>query len=72
MVAALRSRRLRGYGVDEVVLDPGDHADLLMQGRALQTGHSAWWRDEALERGATQFGQAILDCLREVAEERAA
>lgn len=72
VVAALRSRRLRGYGVDEVVLDPGGHADLLMEGRALQTGHSAWWRDEALERGATQFGQAILDCLTEVAEERAA
>lgn len=71
-VAALRSRRLRGYGVDEVVLDPTLHADLVTEGRVLQTGHSAWWRDEVLERGATQFGRAIVDCLREVAEERAA
>lgn len=59
-VALLRSRHLRGYAVDDVVLDPVDHADLLAEGRVLQTSHSAWWRDEVLARGAEQFGLAVL------------
>lgn len=60
---ALRSRRLRGYAVDEVVLTPGEHADLVVEGRILQTGHSAWWRDEVLRRGSRMFGDAILDAI---------
>ena len=31
------------------------------EGRVVQTGHSAWWRDEVLERGGQLWGQAILD-----------
>lgn len=59
---ALRSGRLRGYGVDDAVLDPA--CDLVTEGRVLQTGHSAWWRDEVLERGAEQFGRAVLAAVR--------
>lgn len=64
VVEAVRSQRLRGYAVDDVVLDPDTHADLLTEGRVLQTSHSAWWRDEVLHRGAEHFGQALLAALR--------
>ncbi len=62
MMVALRAGWVRGYGVDEVVLAEGSPTadlDLLRQGRVLQTGHSAWWRDEVLERGAAMFGASI-------------
>lgn len=62
--ASLRAGRLRGYAVDDVVLDPARDADLLQQGRVLQTGHSAWWRDEVLDRGRRMWGQALLDAVR--------
>jgi phosphoglycerate dehydrogenase-like enzyme len=62
LVPLLRSGKLRGYAVDDVVFGPGDggaHADLLREGRVLQTGHSAWWRDEVLERGGRMWAEAI-------------
>ena len=58
--AALRAGRLGGYGVDDTVLDPAVDGDLLEQGRVLQTGHSAWWRDEAMARGARMWGDRLL------------
>lgn len=63
---ALRGRRLRGFAIDDVVLDPHRDADLLDEGRVLQTGHSAWWRDEVLERGSRLFGEAILAAVDDV------
>lgn len=60
MVTAVRLGLIRGYGVDDIVLDAAEHADLLSQGRILQTAHSAWWKDEALARGSMMFGEAIL------------
>ncbi len=57
---ALRGGQLRGYAVDDIVYDPVGDADLLAEGRVLQTAHSAWWRDEVLTRGAAHFGRAIL------------
>lgn len=59
-VVALRTRRLRGYAVDDVVVDPDRDGDLTREGRLLQTGHSAWWRDEVLERGARMWGEHLL------------
>lgn len=59
-VAAVRSGRLRGYAVDDTVLDVDEHADVLREGRVLQTGHSAWWRDETLERGRRMWGAELL------------
>jgi lactate dehydrogenase-like 2-hydroxyacid dehydrogenase len=61
--AMLRAGRLRGYAVDDVVVDPAAAADLVEQGRLLQTGHSAWWRDEVLERGRLKWGEALLDAV---------
>jgi phosphoglycerate dehydrogenase-like enzyme len=59
-VAAVRSGRLRGYAVDDVVVDPESDGDLVAQGRVLQTGHSAWWRDEVLERGRRMWARHLL------------
>lgn len=56
---AVRSGRLRGYAVDGVVCDPEADADLLTEGRVIQTGHSAWWSDEVLERGGAMWGENI-------------
>lgn len=59
-VAAVRSGRLRGYAVDDTVLDPAVDGDVLEQGRVLQTGHSAWWRDEVLVRGRDMWAERLL------------
>jgi phosphoglycerate dehydrogenase-like enzyme len=58
--AALRTRRLRGYAVDDRIADLIADADLLREGRLLQTGHSAWWRDETLTRGARLWGERLI------------
>lgn len=55
--AAVRAGTLRGYAVDDVVFGPGD-ADLLAEGRVVQTGHCAWWADEVLARGGEQWLRA--------------
>lgn len=57
---AVRAGRLRGYAVDDVVLDPRADGDLLVEGRVLQSGHSAWWRDEVLERGRRMWARNLL------------
>ncbi|MFI6575349.1 2-hydroxyacid dehydrogenase [Nocardiopsis sp. NPDC050513] len=63
-VEYVRSGRLRGYAVDDTVLDPDRHTDVLAEGRVLQTGHSAWWRDETLDRGARMWGERLLAAVR--------
>jgi hypothetical protein len=30
------------------------------EGRLLQTGHSAWWRDEVMQRGARMWGERLI------------
>ncbi len=62
VVAAVRSGHLRGYAVDDVVFGP-DEADLLTEGRLLQTGHTAWWSDETLNRGAHAWLDTVLGLL---------
>ena len=64
VTAALRAGQLRGYAVDDVVLDANADDDLLCTGRVLQTGHSAWWRDEVLQRGAAMWGERLVAAVR--------
>jgi phosphoglycerate dehydrogenase-like enzyme len=64
VVASIRAGHLRGYAVDDELLDAPELEDLRREGRLLQTGHSAWWSDETLARGAVMWGehiQAMLD-----------
>ena len=65
VVAALRLRHLRGYAVDATPFDRLEHADLMAEGRIVQTGHSAGWRDEVLARGAEQLARAIVAAVRQ-------
>jgi phosphoglycerate dehydrogenase-like enzyme len=60
VITSLRSGHLRGYAVDDEVADRIAHADVLREGRLLQTGHSAWWRDETLGRGAILWGERLI------------
>lgn len=59
---ALQARSLRGYAVDEIIV-PDNSVDVVREGRLIQTAHSAWWRDEVLERGRTMFTEAISTAL---------
>ncbi|MFE3456829.1 2-hydroxyacid dehydrogenase [Nocardiopsis aegyptia] len=65
VLESVRSERIRGYAVDDSVLDPVCDDDVLSQGRVLQTGHSAWWRDETLERGARMWGERLVAAVRD-------
>ncbi|WP_305785689.1 2-hydroxyacid dehydrogenase [Symbioplanes lichenis] len=58
-VAALRTGHLRGYGVDDDLRDPA-YDDVVREGRLLQTGHSAWWRDETMSKGAEAWGRRLI------------
>lgn len=60
ITAAIRAGAVRGYAVDDVVLDPAADGDLLAEGRVLQTAHSAWWRDEVLDRGRRMWAHHLL------------
>lgn len=60
VVASIRSGHLRGYAVDDALLLAPELEDLRREGRLLQTGHSAWWSDETLERGAVMWGEHIV------------
>ena len=62
--AAVRRGHLRGYAVDDTLFDPVRDRDLLDEGRVLQTGHSAWWRDEVLDRGAQMWGERLVAAVR--------
>jgi phosphoglycerate dehydrogenase-like enzyme len=64
VTGALRRRHLRGYAVDDHL--PGADPDLVREGRLLQTGHSAWWRDEVLRRGARMWGDRLVAAARGV------
>ena len=64
VAAAVRGGGLRGYAVDDEVISPDRDGDLLTQGRILQTGHSAWWRDEVLDRGRQMWGEHVLAAVR--------
>lgn len=58
--AAIRARSLRGYAVDDAVVDGHTDGDLLAEGRVLQTAHSAWWRDEVLDRGRHMWAEHLF------------
>lgn len=60
VVGSIRAGHLRGYALDEAVFGGPLVADLLTQGRILQTGHSAWWSDEVLARGGRMWAEHVV------------
>ena len=51
VVALVASGHLAGYAVDDRLSDRRTAGPLVAQGRILETGHTAWYSNEALERG---------------------
>lgn len=51
MVAAVRCGRVLGYAVDDRLRDRDAAARLIAEGRIIETGHTAWYSQEALDRG---------------------
>lgn len=56
--AALAARRLRGYAVDDT--RPIYRRHRLEPGRLLQTGHTAWYSDQAIRRGTEAWVRNII------------
>ena len=54
---ALKEKKLMGYAVDNYI---GDFSEGLDYGRILQTGHTAWYSTEAIERGTSQWVENII------------
>jgi lactate dehydrogenase-like 2-hydroxyacid dehydrogenase len=50
VLQSIRDKRLAGYAVDDKVFTNGQLTSI-EQGRILQTGHTAWYSNEAMERG---------------------
>jgi lactate dehydrogenase-like 2-hydroxyacid dehydrogenase len=57
VIDALKEKRLMGYAVDD---DIGDFSAELDYGRVLQTGHTAWYSTEAIERGTDKWVKNII------------
>lgn len=51
IIDSIRARHLRGYAVDDAVFSEQEAGDLIREGRILQTGHTAWYSTEVIERG---------------------
>jgi len=51
VVEAIAAGRLRGYAVDDIIQDRERAHRLLEEGRIVETGHTAWYSQEALDRG---------------------
>ncbi len=65
IVRAVEDGRVAGYALDDRLVDRERAARLLREGRIVETGHTAWYSQEALDRG--------LDCwVRNVTELAAA
>ena len=60
VLQAIRARQLAGYAVDERVYSPEDLA-MVESGRILQTGHTGWYSDEAMQRGCAQWINHLIE-----------
>ena len=60
MVEAVRQRRVAGYAVDDRLADRAAAARLLAEGRIIETGHTAWYSDEALQRGLDAWVDNVI------------
>jgi phosphoglycerate dehydrogenase-like enzyme len=60
MVTAVRQRRVAGYAVDDWLRDRAGAARLLAEGRIIETGHTAWYSQEALDQGLDTWVDNIV------------
>lgn len=59
VVAAIKEKRLEGYAVDDAI-DVFLNDPEIQPGRILQTGHSAWYSTEAIQRGTEEWVENIV------------
>ncbi|WP_055905280.1 NAD(P)-dependent oxidoreductase [Lysobacter sp. Root559] len=64
VLEAIAARRLAGYAVDDYVFSDAQTRHL-EPGRILQSGHSAWYSDEAMARGLQQWVESLVRLARE-------
>ena len=60
VVDAVASGHLAGYAVDDRIHDRTRAARLAAEGRILETGHTAWYSDEAIERGVDCWVENVV------------
>lgn len=58
LISAINAEQISGYAVDEV-LDRSDLPSLSDYGRVLETGHTAWYSNEAMELGIEEWTNNI-------------
>lgn len=64
VVAALESGRLAGYALDDRLTARDQAEHLIAQGRIVESGHTAWYSDEALARGLDDWVENIVALVR--------
>ena len=60
--SALQAKRIAGYALDDYVFSAAEVAQL-EHGRLLQTGHTAWYSDEAMQRGTDLWIQQLAEMI---------
>ena len=63
MLDAVRAGRVAGYGVDEKVYSSAELAGV-ESGRILQTCHSGWYSNEAMERGTAAWIENLIGLIK--------
>jgi phosphoglycerate dehydrogenase-like enzyme len=59
---ALKEKQIAGYAVDDYVFS-AEEAQTLEHGRLLQTGHTAWYANEAMARGTEMWIQQLIEMI---------
>lgn len=60
VVRAIAAGHLRGYAVDDILRDRVAAARLVEEGRIVETGHTAWYSQEALDRGYEEWVRNVI------------
>ena len=59
-IGAVGSGQLAGYAVDDRIQNRERAARLIEEGRIVESGHTAWYSDEAIERGLEEWVANIV------------
>jgi len=60
VVGALAEGRLAGYALDDRLSARQEAESLIAEGRIIESGHTAWYSDEALARGLEEWVENIV------------
>jgi phosphoglycerate dehydrogenase-like enzyme len=60
VVGALADGRLAGYALDDRLSARQEAESLIAEGRIIESGHTAWYSDEALARGLEEWVENIV------------